>query len=208
MKRRPGLIPMIRKAFTLIELIVVMGVMAVLASLLIPALSAARDSAKRAQCANNLHQLGAAEIAYATVNEGLLTPMFFNTQGQNEFWPQAWRAALWTTFGKTYGLGNGKMDVQVVNGVTFTYPQSKMMLCPCQDNTWDIYDPNTGWGPVFYSDYTTDHTTFKGVNQLFLDGHVAWKPGSAFPAVFNNVYGPAGNANFVHWPGNPYCIYW
>ncbi len=51
--------------FTLIELLVVVAIIAVLVSILLPALSAARDSARQAICANNLREIGLALNAYA-----------------------------------------------------------------------------------------------------------------------------------------------
>ncbi len=49
-----------RRAFTLIELLVVIAIIAVLIALLLPAVQAAREAARRAQCANNLKQIGLA----------------------------------------------------------------------------------------------------------------------------------------------------
>ena len=49
-----------RLGFTLIELLVVIAIIAVLIALLLPAVQAAREAARRAQCVNNLKQLGLA----------------------------------------------------------------------------------------------------------------------------------------------------
>ena len=54
----------IRRGFTLIELLVVIAIIAVLIALLLPAVQAAREAARRAQCVNNLKQLGLAAANY------------------------------------------------------------------------------------------------------------------------------------------------
>ena len=60
-----------RTAFSLVELLVVIGVIAVLVALLLPAAQAARETARRATCINNLRQLGVALLNYESVHRRL-----------------------------------------------------------------------------------------------------------------------------------------
>jgi prepilin-type N-terminal cleavage/methylation domain-containing protein/prepilin-type processing-associated H-X9-DG protein len=122
-----------RRGFTLIELLVVIAIIAVLIALLLPAVQAAREAARRAQCVNNLKQIGLAVLNYEGVN-GAIPPteqsgVPAGAGSINDFsmkqraLPFLEQAALFNAF-------NQALAYNTIQNETATSTQVKAFVCP------------------------------------------------------------------------------
>jgi prepilin-type N-terminal cleavage/methylation domain-containing protein/prepilin-type processing-associated H-X9-DG protein len=152
-----------RRGFTLIELLVVIAIIAVLIALLLPAVQAAREAARRAQCVNNLKQMGLAMHNYHTANDNFPpgTAASYTPFNPNCVAWMGWSAQA-MMFGymeqsALYNAINFNVDPMQSNGGngmsdTARYAKVAMFLCPSDGNA----------GKTFLNSYyaSTGTTTF------------------------------------------------
>jgi prepilin-type N-terminal cleavage/methylation domain-containing protein/prepilin-type processing-associated H-X9-DG protein len=136
-----------RRGFTLIELLVVIAIIAVLISLLLPAVQSAREAARRAQCSNNLKQLGLATHNYVATY-GVLPP--------GSLWPcsNADNTATSTQQIACWGWGVGPtiLVLQFIEqGVLYNAYNAA-------DGVWGTYPPDAS-GPTLWWANTTVFNT-------------------------------------------------
>jgi prepilin-type N-terminal cleavage/methylation domain-containing protein/prepilin-type processing-associated H-X9-DG protein len=126
-----------KKGFTLVELLVVIGIIALLISILLPSLSKAREQAKRVQCASNVRQFCTTMIMYAQNNKGT----FFEGGNANGQWDYTGNTTKKPK--DLHQLHPAARDVLVEYGL----PRA-MFFCPSNP---EAPDPGTGTaiGPVF-----------------------------------------------------------
>jgi prepilin-type N-terminal cleavage/methylation domain-containing protein len=150
-----------RRAFTLIELLVVIAIIAILVSLLLPAVQQAREAARRTQCKNNLHQLGLSLHNYESTYGMLPTNMrFLNQQPYGSYvrastyvkvLPFLDQQPLYDMVNFTYNGSNDFCSLQLTtSGQPIGNSRLPVFLCPSDDvtsssaNSWPNYAPSMG----------------------------------------------------------------
>lgn len=161
-----------RRAFTLVELLVVIGILAILTGVLLAGVHVARRSAERAQCASNLHQLGLAMAMYQLNNDSQF-PSAARVPSVTPELPSIAQALAPFTDGPKLFRCPGDAKYFVREGVSYEYPgefRGGMTLDQLQaqgrslDRVWVLHDFDSVHGARFSG---------AGRNFLYADGHVS-----------------------------------
>jgi prepilin-type N-terminal cleavage/methylation domain-containing protein/prepilin-type processing-associated H-X9-DG protein len=148
--------PSDRAGFTLIELLVVIAIIAVLIALLLPAVQAAREAARRAQCLNNVMQLGIALQSYESSHE-LLPPGVVNTTGpildQPKGYHYGWLVQILPFFEQrnVYNHLNFKIGIYETENFTTRTTVIRSFICPSDSSA------NPGASGVAMTNYVGSH---------------------------------------------------
>jgi prepilin-type N-terminal cleavage/methylation domain-containing protein/prepilin-type processing-associated H-X9-DG protein len=122
-----------RRAFTLIELLVVISIIAVLASMLLPAIKLVRASALGARCANNLAQINIASGVYSEDWNGMLVPSYTGSIG----W-KFWYDLLADYMDEAATISNPNRG-RILRGCPGWLPSTSFASLPPGDWTWQQY---------------------------------------------------------------------
>jgi prepilin-type N-terminal cleavage/methylation domain-containing protein/prepilin-type processing-associated H-X9-DG protein len=153
-----------RHGFTLVELLVVIAIIAILMSLLVPAVQKVRDASARATCANNMKQLGIAIHNYVGV-KGAFPFTTDSPDGLNDH-GTAWAQQL---FPYIEQRGSGEGPVPVTTAIpTLVCPSDGRLVCTLgSDGEGSV----GGWGLTHYIAITapsTDHWDHRNVQAIFV----------------------------------------
>lgn len=140
--------------FTLIELLIVIAIIAILASMLLPALNNAKQSAKELVCKNNCKQIGIGVTYYATDYNGILPPDgCYNKNGSSNRGRHSW----WPSLVYDYVTGKKEPDSGGWSSIWWYFPQqfsSSIFCCPLskqsvQDRNYIYIEGQVSYGMNF-----------------------------------------------------------
>lgn len=144
----------LKPAFTLVELLVVIAIVGILIALLLPAIQAAREAARRSQCVNNLKQIGIAVQNYHDVHKQLPASFISQPTTPHDCWSIQSRLLPYLEEGNIYQGINFKLSYkdpsQVIAGTQITSMQVPVYRCPSEKNTTPRVDGSTIWFPINY----------------------------------------------------------
>jgi prepilin-type N-terminal cleavage/methylation domain-containing protein/prepilin-type processing-associated H-X9-DG protein len=138
-----------KRGFTLVELLVVIGIIALLISILLPALSSARRTAAAAKCLSNLHQVGVAMIMYAQQYNGRMPASEIG--GQTYYYsapPLAYQVG--GTGLEVLWWQRLQIDKFLPGGADASHGP---MVCPSDDHPYQPFAGTTGQQILFNSSY-------------------------------------------------------
>jgi prepilin-type N-terminal cleavage/methylation domain-containing protein/prepilin-type processing-associated H-X9-DG protein len=139
-----------RNAFTLIELLVVIAIIAVLIALLLPAVQAAREAARRAQCVNNLKQLGLGVHNYLASNNCFPMQSITNQSTATGSWSVGWADSMLPQMEQSQMFNALNFNLVMTDGsnTTVGYTFYAAMLCPSESS---VTRPASPWASLNYA---------------------------------------------------------
>jgi prepilin-type N-terminal cleavage/methylation domain-containing protein/prepilin-type processing-associated H-X9-DG protein len=159
-----------RRGFTLIELLVVISIIAVLIALLLPAVQSAREAARRAQCINNLKQLGLAAHNYLSSNQVFPHGIMWQRDGSgmgNYCWTSgSCLVALSQYFeqGALFNATNFSVNMYNAPNTTTSGAGIAILWCPSDPKVADMYTYPVGTLGTLPNNVLPMHYTSYGAN--------------------------------------------